>query len=58
MAGALIRGGSFRTEELLHDLAPSLASPELGIVKLHVRTFNQLAPTLEWQRDIEAGTLR
>ena len=56
LVGNLIRGGSYRPEELLHDLAPCLASSELGIVKLHVSTFNQLAATVEWQRRVETGT--
>jgi methylenetetrahydrofolate reductase (NADPH) len=55
LVGSLLRGGAYRPEELLGGIGEDLASPTLGISRLHLCTFNQVAATRDWQRRIAAG---
>lgn len=54
LVGNLLRGYSYKPETLLMGISSELASHQLGIEGLHLCTFNQLQPTIEWQRHIEA----
>lgn len=56
LVGSLLRGSSYRPEDLLAGIGEDLASPALGISRLHLCTFNQVGPTFDWQRRIAAGT--
>ena len=44
--------GGFSTESFLRRLAPVLARDDSGIAGLHVFTFNQVAETETWRRDL------
>jgi methylenetetrahydrofolate reductase (NADH) len=44
--------GAYRPERLLERLTPILDDPAAGIEGLHVFTFNQLAGTERWRRDV------
>jgi methylenetetrahydrofolate reductase (NADPH) len=46
----LIRGSTYGPDTLLDGLAPTLIDPEADVRMLHLFTFNQVAPTVEWQR--------
>lgn len=51
--GQLLKsGGIYRPTDLLEDLAPLIANPDAKVVGLHVYTFNNVGPTVEW-RDTE-----
>ena len=47
--GNMLRGSSYKPEQLLYDLGDTLSSPASGIERLHVFTFNQIAETVQWQ---------
>ncbi len=55
LLGSLLRGSSYRPEGLLAAMEEELASPGLGISRLHMCTFNRVGPTLDWQRRVVAG---
>lgn len=55
LVGSLLRGSRYEPEELLLGLGADLTSPELGIARLHLNTFNQVEATRDWQGRIEAG---
>jgi methylenetetrahydrofolate reductase (NADPH) len=44
--------GGFTGERFLEQVAPSLAAPEMLVEGLHVFTFNQIAATAAWRRDL------
>ena len=46
----LLFGGSYGPEGLLLGLAQALADHSADIRALHIFTFNQVAPTVDWQR--------
>lgn len=46
----VLRPGGYRPDELLSDLAPTLADPAAGVRGLHVFTFNQVEQTDRWRR--------
>jgi len=53
--GQLLRsGGIYRPTDLLEDLAPLIANPDAKVIGLHVYTFNNVGPTVEW-RDAEVA---
>jgi methylenetetrahydrofolate reductase (NADPH) len=43
---------SFTPERLLRSLGPTLADPEADVRAIHLFTFNQVAATVTWQRQI------
>lgn len=43
---------SYSPTELLLELAPILADPAAGVGSLHLYTFNQVAATEEWRREL------
>jgi methylenetetrahydrofolate reductase (NADPH) len=49
LVAALFRR-SFRPDKLLRGLASTLADPEADVRTLHLFTFNQVEPTVAWQR--------
>ena len=51
LIGHLVRG-RFGPDELLEELAPTIADPAAGVQGLHVFTFNQVATTVDWQREL------
>ena len=51
----LASGGVYRPTGLLEDLAPLLAEPGAGVIGLHLYTFNQVATTETWRRDLLAA---
>ncbi len=44
--------GGFTGEKFLEKVAPTLAPPEMLVEGLHVFTFNQVAATEEWRRQL------
>jgi methylenetetrahydrofolate reductase (NADPH) len=44
--------GGFTGERFLEKVAPALAPPEMLVEGLHVFTFNQVAATVEWRRNL------
>lgn len=52
LVGNLLRGKSYRPEQLLVDIGPELVSPVSNIQRLHVFSFNQVAATVEWQQRV------
>lgn len=51
--GQLLRsGGIYKPSRLLQDLAPVIADPAARIRGLHVYTFNNVPPTLEWRDEL------
>ncbi|HRD64292.1 MAG TPA: methylenetetrahydrofolate reductase [Nocardioides sp.] len=44
--------GGFTGEKFLEKVAPSLAPAEMFVEGLHVFTFNQVAATVAWRRDL------
>lgn len=53
--GNLVRGSSYKPEDLLLGMGTALTSAEAAVVGLHVFTFNQIAQTLAWQQRIAAA---
>ena len=54
--GALLRsGGIYRPTKLVEQLAPLMASERDGIAGLHVYTFNNVAATEAWRRELASG---
>ena len=51
----LTSGGVYRPTGLLENLAPLIADPRAGIVDLHLYTFNQVASTETWRREMLAA---
>jgi len=53
--GQLLRaGGTYRPTDLVRQLAPVIADPEADVIGLHVYTFNNVAATEEWRRQLLA----
>ena len=50
--GRLVRPGGYVPDQLLVDLAPALTDPEVGILGLHLYTFNQIEDTAEWHSEL------
>jgi methylenetetrahydrofolate reductase (NADPH) len=48
----MLFGSSYKPEKLLLGIGDGLSSDELRIEGLHLFSFNQLAPTVEWQRRV------
>jgi methylenetetrahydrofolate reductase (NADPH) len=44
--------GGFTGERFLEQVAPALSPPEMLVEGLHVFTFNQIAATAAWRRDL------
>ncbi len=55
LVGSLLRGRSYAPEELVGAIGEALGSPELGIARLHLCTFNQVEATYDWQQRICGG---
>jgi methylenetetrahydrofolate reductase (NADPH) len=54
--GQLLRsGGTYKPSRLLRDLAPVLADPRANVADLHVYTFNNVAATEAWRRELQGG---
>ncbi len=51
----LSSGGVYRPTGLLENLAPLIAEPRAGVIGLHLYTFNQVASTETWRRDLLAS---
>ena len=48
----LVFGRSFSPDRLLRALGPTLADPEADVHALHLFTFNQVEPSVAWQRQM------
>jgi methylenetetrahydrofolate reductase (NADPH) len=56
---ALMRsGGVYRPSGLLDDLGPLIADPASRVLGLHVYTFNNVASTVSWCSEYQAGLRR
>ena len=54
--GQLLRsGGVYKPSGLMRQLAPVIADPEAKVIGLHVYTFNNVAATEAWRREMVAG---
>ena len=52
MFARLAAPGGFTGERFLEKCAPTLSAPEALVEGLHVFTFNQIAETAAWRRDL------
>jgi methylenetetrahydrofolate reductase (NADPH) len=53
--GQLLRaGGVYKPSGLLRQLAPLIADPDAKVIGLHVYTFNNVAATESWRREMTA----
>jgi methylenetetrahydrofolate reductase (NADPH) len=50
LVGSLLRGNSYRPEDLLTAMGGALTDPALAIAGIHVFSFNQIPSTLEWRQ--------
>jgi methylenetetrahydrofolate reductase (NADPH) len=50
LIGTVLRGKSYRPEQVLIDMGSELTSPALNVERLHMFSFNQVTATVEWQR--------
>jgi methylenetetrahydrofolate reductase (NADPH) len=57
-AGNVLRGRSYAPEKLLYQMGDALSSDELAIERLHLFSFNQIAPTVDWQARITGPATR
>lgn len=48
----MIFGKSYRPEKMLQKIGDDIASPELNIEGIHLFSFNQIAPSVEWQQRV------
>lgn len=51
----MLFGSSYRPEKMLQKIGQDLGSSELNIEGIHLFSFNQIAPSVEWQQRV-AGT--
>jgi len=49
VAAKLMLSNEYRPDDLLHDLAPTLADPAYGIRGHHIYCFNQVEKTEQWR---------
>jgi methylenetetrahydrofolate reductase (NADPH) len=56
--GNVLRGRSYAPEQLLYQIGDDLSSDELAIERLHLFSFNQIAPTVDWQARITGPATR
>ncbi|HEV3382497.1 MAG TPA: methylenetetrahydrofolate reductase [Trebonia sp.] len=56
--GNVLRGSSYQPDELLRQMGSDLSSDELAIERVHLFSFNQIAPTVEWQARITGPATR
>jgi methylenetetrahydrofolate reductase (NADPH) len=56
--GNVLRGRSYAPEQLLYQMGDNLSSDELAIERLHLFSFNQIAPTVDWQARITGPATR
>lgn len=47
---SFIEPGGYSADELLEDIADTLADPEANVVGVHIYTFNQVETTERWRR--------
>lgn len=55
IAARLLMSKDYRPDDLLIELAPYLAEPELGIRGHHIYCFNQVEKAEQWRREFLAG---
>jgi methylenetetrahydrofolate reductase (NADPH) len=48
----MLFGSSYKPEKMLFKIGDGLSSDELNIEGLHLFSFNQIAPTVEWQQRV------
>jgi methylenetetrahydrofolate reductase (NADPH) len=48
----MLFGSSYKPEKMLFKIGDDLTSDELNIEGLHLFSFNQIAPTVEWQQRV------
>ncbi|WP_319455894.1 MULTISPECIES: methylenetetrahydrofolate reductase [unclassified Mycobacterium] len=53
--GNLLVGNTYRPEHLLDEIGDDLTSDDLGIKGLHLFSFNQVAATIAWQREVDGS---
>jgi methylenetetrahydrofolate reductase (NADPH) len=52
LVARMMRRGSFRSDDFVAASAPLVADPAMGIAGFHVFTFNQVATTERWRREL------
>lgn len=52
LVGHIMKGGAFGPDAFLEALAPTLAAAEAGVGALHVFTFNEVAGSVAWRRQM------
>ncbi len=55
LAGRLLLEKSYRPDELLWELAPWLANPEMKVAGHHIYCFNQVEKSERWRQEFLAG---
>lgn len=48
----VLKGGAYQPESLLYRMGDAVISPDLGIDRLHLFSFNQVAATVQWQESV------
>jgi methylenetetrahydrofolate reductase (NADPH) len=56
VVGSMLRGSSYRPEDLLLAMGDALTDPEMRVDALHLFSFNQVDATVAWQQRIVGGT--
>jgi methylenetetrahydrofolate reductase (NADPH) len=54
IVGNLVLGRNYAPEQLLTDVGSDLMTADLNIEGIHLFSFNQIEPTVDWQRRISA----
>jgi methylenetetrahydrofolate reductase (NADPH) len=52
LIGNALKGGAYQPESLLLRMGDAITSEELGIERVHLFSFNQVDPTVQWQQRI------
>lgn len=55
LVSAFVKPGGYDPAELLVEMGPELADPELNVVGCHIYTFNQCDTTEEWRQKVLAA---
>lgn len=52
LLGSVLKRSAYRPEDLLLRMGDALTEPGLGIERLHLFSFNQVAATVAWQQEV------
>jgi methylenetetrahydrofolate reductase (NADPH) len=55
LVGNLLRGTSYRPQDLLSDIDPAILGDPSNVEGVHLFSFNQIDATVDWQQQIEGA---